>query len=651
MKKHNFRSVDMKNVNIKKGFWANRQELNAKKTEYAVYDRSKETGRIEAFKLDWSPGKKPKPHKFWDSDVAKWLESAAYSLYHHPDKQLKERVDEVIDLIVQAQQPDGYLNIVFTVVRPEDRWKNLRDDHELYCAGHLIESAVAVSKYLDDDRLLEAMEKYTDYIDQTFGKGEGQIPGYPGHEEIELALVRLYEHTQKEKYLKLAEYFVDERGQYPYYFDIEAKKRGEPVKGMMDMMERGFAKPGEPPYYQAHLPAVEQDEAMGHSVRACYFYSGMADIAIERNDQDLLDACKALWEDIALKKMYITGGIGTTHLNEGWTFPYDLPNETAYAETCAAIAWLFFNHRLSKTEINGKYGDMMEKALYNGILSGISLDGEKFFYVNPLEVAPYDVKGHKDKAKHTYHERQKFFTCSCCPPNIARLIASIGDYFYNEDESGNIVVNFYGENDAEFSNGLKISQRTSYPWDGRIKFLINEGTNGGQKSNSLWLRIPKWTHSFNLTLNGEKLEPEVRKGYVELKKEWKKGDEIELDLQMTPQFVYANPRVSADIGKVSIQRGPIIYCFEEEDNEIEDFRQIWIKTDEKIGVQDAQIAGEKIKMLICNGEKLKGKWGNTLYKIGDVKTEEISLKGIPYYTWANRGKGTMSVWLNGLKNY
>ncbi len=649
MVERKYSSIDFRNVEITGGFWKQKQEINAHKTIQAVYDRSKETGRIDAFRLDWKPGMTPMPHKFWDSDVAKWMEAAAYSLVKRPDENIRKLLDEVIDLIVKAQQPDGYINIVFTVVHPENRWKNLRDDHELYCAGHLMEAAVAVSQYLDDDILLKAMEKYADYIASVFGREDGKLRGYPGHQEIELALVRLYHHTKNRKYLELAEYFVNERGEDPYYFDEELKARGLPIPDRSYLSQGGISIPHDWLYSQSHLLAREQDEAFGHSVRACYFYSGMADIAMEYDDEELLDACHLIWEDIALRKMYITGGIGSTHRNEGWTYPYDLPNDTAYAETCAAIAWIYFNHRLSQSEINGKYGDMMERAFYNGFLSGISIDGEKFFYVNPLEVNP---ESGENKAKHTFPERQKFFGCSCCPPNVARLIGSVGNYLYNQNES-NIIVNLYANSKSTFNNGMIIEQHTDYPWSSNIEMnIIKPADNDGIVN--LFVRIPSWCEKPSIELNGESLKinrdnDSIKQGYVKISKNWKEGDNITIDLPMNPKFIHANPRVSDCMGKVAIQRGPIVYAFEENDNAIPDFRTVFVNTNFPIKEKTMEIMGQDCIAIEAKGQIYDVEWDDVLYQEIQSKFKETELLGIPYHLWANRGKGAMAVWLKEIK--
>ncbi|MHA1715249.1 MAG: glycoside hydrolase family 127 protein, partial [Promethearchaeota archaeon] len=375
------KDIPLKDVKITGNFWKRWQDLIRQVTIYHSFDKLKKTGRIDAFKLDWKPGRGIPPHVFWDSDVAKWIETASYALITKPDPDLKKMLDDLIDLVISAQQPDGYLNTHFTVVEPEKRWTNLRDLHELYCAGHLIEAAIAHHEATGSDRFLNAMIKYADYIDAVFGPENGKLKGYPGHQEIELALVKLYKITRNEKYLKLAKFFLDERGQIPFYFEIEAEKRGEKPKSF----DRAIK---DREYRQSHLPVRDQEEIVGHAVRAQYMYSAMVDVGYLTRDDDLINAARKIWNDTTLKKMYITGGVGSTRTNEGITKAYDLPNETAYAETCAGIALFLWSYRLLSIDKDSKYADMMERALYNGILSGISISGDKFFYENPLANDP-----------------------------------------------------------------------------------------------------------------------------------------------------------------------------------------------------------------------------------------------------------------------
>ncbi len=371
-------AVPVQAVKIESGFWGERQAVNRDRTIPAIHHQMDITGRIDAWHLNWQPGQ-PKPHIFWDSDAGKWIEAVAYSLMTHPNLEFERQVDATIDLIEQAQKPDGYLNIWFTSVEPEKRWTNLRDWHELYDAGHLIEAAVAYAEATGKRKLLDVLCRYADLIDSRYGAEPDKRHGYPGHPELELALVKLYRATGEERYLKLSKYFVDERGKEPNYFDQEAKERGDdPAKFWAQTYN----------YCQAHKPIREQTEATGHAVRANYLYAGVADVALETDDAELVEVCRRLWTDLTEHEMYITGGLGPAHSNEGFTFAYDLPNETAYAETCAAISLVFFAERMFRLDPDSRYIDVMERALYNGMISGVSFEGDTFFYANPLSSYP-----------------------------------------------------------------------------------------------------------------------------------------------------------------------------------------------------------------------------------------------------------------------
>src|SRR5690606_29447942 len=419
---------------------------------------------------------------------------------------------------------------------------------------HLIEAAVAYYRATGKDKFLNIMIKYADYIDTVFGPEEDKIKGYPGHQEIELALVKLYDVTGNKKYLNLSKFFIDERGKQPHYFDIEKEKRNDTNPFWFN---NNYA------YHQAHKPVREQKEAVGHAVRAVYMYTAMADLAAKTNDPELKKVCETLWENVTRKQMYITGGIGSMVFGEAFSFDYDLPNDLSYTETCASIALVFWANRMLDLDINSQYADIMELTLYNGTISGMDLDGKKFFYVNPLEVLPEASDKRGDK-RHIKSVRQGWFGCACCPPNLARLIASIGHYIYSQKER-EIFVHLYMGNDAKFELDGKevlLTQHTNYPWDGHV--AINVSTEL-QSDFTISLRVPGWARKAIVKINGQLIDHEslIKDGYIRLQRSWKKEDKIELILPMEVERIQANPLVRHNNGKVALQRGPVVYCLEE----------------------------------------------------------------------------------------
>jgi DUF1680 family protein len=611
-------------VSIEDEFWAPRIRVNRERTIPAEYRQCEETGRINAFRLNWKPGQKPVPHIFWDSDVAKWVEAASYSLATHPDPALDAQLDEVIALIASAQQHDGYLNTHFTVVEPEKRWTNLRDWHELYCAGHLIEAAVAHFQATGKRTLLDVLSRYADHIETVFGAEPGKKRGYCGHEEIELALVKLCRATGEPRYLRLGQYFVDERGRQPHYFDIEARARGEDPK---DYWAKTHA------YTQSHLPVREQREVVGHAVRAMYLYSAMADLAGETDDDSLLKACEHLWNHLCTKRMYITGGIGPSSHNEGFTADYDLPDETAYAETCAAVGLVFWNHRLLQLDCDGRYADVMERALYNGVLSGVSLDGERFFYENPL-------------ASLGNHHRQPWFDCACCPPNLARLLASLGQYIYAQSET-DAVVHLYIQGSGRLKVGgqdVALRQETRYPWDGTVTIRLDTAQPA---TFGLKLRIPGWCRTAHLRVNGQAVDiaGKVERGYVRLERPWNPGDQVVLDLPMPVERIYAHPNVRQDMGYVALQRGPIVYCLEEVDQAVPVHRIVLPQTANLSSRFDPDLLEGVMVIKSTALASDVADWQGTLYRAQEPNLIPCTLTAIPYYAWDNRQSGQMSVWI------
>jgi uncharacterized protein len=573
---------------------------------------------------------------FQDSDVAKWLEAAAFCLGNERDEVLEQAADEVIALIGRAQQKDGYLNTYFTVKEPNGRWSNLRDQHELYCAGHMMEAAVAYYRATGKKAFLNMMCRFADYIDETFGREESKIRGYDGHQEIELALVKLYDVTGDQKYLNLSRYFIDERGQQPHFFDVEREKRGD---------DRPFFWNESYGYHQAHVPVRKQKKAVGHAVRAMYMYTAMADLALRLNDETLKKACEDLWENVTTKQMYITAGIGSMEFGEAFSTDYDLPNGTAYTETCASIGLVFWAKRMLELQADAKYADVMERALYNGTISGMDLDGKKFFYVNPLEVKP-ETSRYRQDHHHVKTVRQKWFSCACCPPNLARLLSSIGQYMYTVRQDELHVHLYAGNKAAAELNGQQVTihQETSYPWDETVKLTVMPDEGG---AFTVALRIPGWCKQAELRVNGEKIDYEafVKRGYVYLKRKWMQGDQIELLFPMPVEKIRANPKVKENAGKAALQRGPVVYCLEEADNGKE-LSSIKIN---KHSVFSAAFKPDVLGgVVVIEGEGVREReelWGEALYQPVHKHSVGVSIKAIPYFSWCNREPGEMAVWI------
>lgn len=574
---------------------------------------------------------------FQDSDIAKWLEAVAYSLMLRPDPELEKTADAAIDDIVAAQQPDGYLNTYYIITGRDKRFTNLMDNHELYCLGHFLEAAVAYFRATKKDKLLKAFIKYVDLINTLIGPEDGKIHGYPGHQEIELALVKLYEITRDEKHLKLAKYFIDERGKKPNFFREEAKKHDNSFYWKDSLFQHGYS--------QAAEPVRQQQHAVGHSVRAVYMYTGMADIARETDDSELMQACRRLWTDITRRQMYVTGGIGSSQYGEAFTFGYDLPNHTMYTETCASIGLVFFAQRMLNVHLDSEYADVMEQALYNGIISGMSVDGKSFFYVNPLEVFP--EASEKDQLReHVKPERQKWFGTSCCPPNLARILTSLGAYTCSKIGDC-LYLHLYtgGEVSTELDSGrIKLDVSTNYPWDGDVSVTVNEAP----AQSAVALRVPGWCESYTLAINGAKVDAHLKGGYLHIEGICA-GDAIQFTMEMPVVVLEANPNVRADIGKVAIRRGPMVFCIEEVDNG-SDLHKIFLqKNAEFTSVYDENFLGGAVILKSC-ALRLKAWNSDELYrKSQPAQYENIELKWVPYYLWANRGKGEMCCWINVLE--
>lgn len=626
-----FRPVPLRDVRITGGFWSERQETNRLRSIPHILEKCVSTGRIEALRLGWKPGQTPVPHIFWDSDVAKWLEAACYGLLAHPDPGLEGQVGEVVELLERAQTPDGYLNSHFIQVEPDKRWTNLRDCHELYCAGHLIEAAVAHAEATGSRRFLDVMCRYADHIARIFGPEPGKKRGYPGHEEIELALVKLARATGEGRYLRLAEYFVLERGRTPSYYDLESRERGEEPK----RLPHGSRAPYE--YCQAHLPVTEQRTAEGHAVRAMYLYSAMADLAAETGSAALLKACRALWQNVTARRMYVTGGVGSAGQGERFTTDYDLPNESAYAESCAAIGLVFWAHRMLAIEADGRYGDVLEQALYNGVLASLSLDGRAFFYVNKL--AAHGAGGEEWR-------RRPWFDCACCPPNIARLLASLGSYVYGAADDG-IAVHLYAESEADFrvrDVPVRLSQRTDYPWKEQVRLAVDPER---PVRLSLWLRVPSWCERPKLSVNGKRVDLAActRRGYARIPRFWSAGDAVALELPMPARRVHSHPAVRANGGRVALARGPLVYCLEQADNGA-CLDALKLPRSARFRTRRAGwIPGGGVSLEAAARRDAAVDWKGALYRTRPSRSTPRTLRAIPYYAWCNRSPGEMLVWV------
>jgi len=579
---------------------------------------------------------------FQDSDVAKWLEAVGHSLMTNPDPELEKLADGLIDLIEKAQCSDGYLDTYFIINKNEKRWSNLCECHELYCAGHMIEAAVAYYQATGKDKLLKIACRFADLIDSVFGPEEGKIKGYPGHQEIELALVKLYKATGNPRYLKLSEFFINERGREPNYFIYE----WEHVRGKISHWSKREAPAPDLEYNQAHKPVRLQDKAVGHAVRAVYMYSAMADIAHETSDKELFDACRRIWSNITQRQMYITGGIGSTRHGEAFTFDYDLPNDTVYAETCASIGLVFFAHRMLKMDLSSEYGDVIEKVLYNLLPGSMSRNGREFFYVNPLEVWP--KASEKDPGKrHVKPGRQKWFSCACCPPNIARLISSLGDYIYSVGQD-TLFTHLYigGKVETTVCNKkVVIRQDSKYPYHGDISLTVSPDE---PLEFNLALRIPSWCGKFEIYINGQNANYEIRNGYAFINRVWNNGDLARINMDMPVEIMASNPDVRENAGKVCIMRGPLVYCIEEVDNG-PNLSAVALCLDRELKTETGGDLPEGTIVIAGEGVRItENECNESLYRpYRSIKYEHVKIKAIPYYLWGNRGEGEMQVWIRG----
>ena len=576
---------------------------------------------------------------FQDTDVAKWLEAVGFALSYERDEKLEALADETIDLIGRAQQEDGYLNTYFTIKEPDGRWSNLMEGHELYTAGHMIEAAVAYYEATGKRHFLDIVSKFADLICETFGPEEGKIHGYPGHQEIELALVKLYRVTKEKKYLELAKYFLDIRGEGANYFLEEEKRPGH---------KRIFPEFAnyDPKYSQSHEPVRKQKTAEGHAVRANYMYSAMADLAYEYQDKKLEDTCKTLWNNMVHRRMYLTGSVGSSGLLERFTTDYDLPNDSNYSETCASIALAMFGKRMADMEKDASYMDTVERALYNTLLSGIAMDGKSFFYVNPLEVWPANCIPRTSK-EHIKPVRQKWFGVACCPPNITRTLASLGQYIYFQEEN-QIYTNLYISNETKVQIHdipFIIKMEGNFPWENKLKFTI-EGD--AETDAMLAFRVPSYAKDFCIKKNGQEVKINVDHGYAKVEG-MVYQDTFEISFDASPVFVHANPQVRVDCAKTALVKGPLVYCLEETDNG-DDLAAVLVDT-----AQTPQEIYEEELLGGCSVIHLDGKkistqgWdADCLYQENPVTLDNVKLTLVPYCYWGNRKNGEMLVWMREL---
>ena len=597
--------VKFTDVKISDTFWAPRLAVNHEKSAPHNLDTCESTGRIRNFAQNAGVDKTPfRGHIFHDSDVYKVLEGVAHCLAIRPDPKLEARLEHVVGLIAKSQQPDGYVNTFFTMKEPKRRWTNLRGAHELYCAGHMFEAAVAHYEATGRRTFLDVACKFADYIASVFGPDKRH--GIAGHPEIELALVKLWKATGEERYLKLSQFFVDEHGQAKTHKLFGA-------------------------YCQDHKPIREQSEGVGHAVRAMYLYSAVADLAAVTGDQGYIDAMERLWQNIVHRRMYITGGIGVARHGEGFSIDYNLPNYAAYCETCAAIGMALWNHRLTMLHGEGRFADIVEREIYNGALSGVSLDGVKYFYVNPL-------------ASRGNHHRRSWYGCACCPTNVVRFIPAIGGYAYASSAAGDTayVVHYIAGSGTVPLKGGKVALvvRTGYPWDGHVQIIVEpQGIN----EFAVAVRIPGWCDSFTVEAGGKPLRGiKPVNGFITIRRAWSSGDIIQLDLAMPVRRVASHPKVKENVGRLAIMRGPVVYCLEDVDHGCP-VDQIALPRDAKLTAKvEPQLLGG---VVVIQGEGLGMARPATLEELKNPKPAPVKVTAVPYYAWDNRAAGRMVVWV------
>jgi DUF1680 family protein len=610
-------------VTIDGGIWAKRQAVNRASALPHGFRMLEQAGNFENLKLaarDATAGYRGPV--FMDSDVYKWIEAASLELARQPGAELEALIEQAIDVIEPAQKADGYLNSYYTVAEPGRRWIDFGHGHELYCAGHLFQAAVAHHRATGSARLLNVARRFADHIDSTFGPAKR--PATPGHPEIEAALVELYRETAERRYLDLAGFLLDQRGY-----------------GWLGPSQRYNASS----YFQDRVSIRESSEVEGHAVRALYLTAGVADVYLETGEQALFDALQRQFHDMVSRKLYLTGGVGSRHLAEAFGKPYELPNELAYCETCAAIASIMWCWRMLLITGESRFADLAERTLYNAVLSGVSLDGELYFYVNPLA-----DNGEPEHLHRGGPSRKPWHNVACCPPNVMRLVASLGHYAATGDEDG-LQIHQYGAAriaaDLPTDGSVALRIESDYPWDGRVRIAIEES---GSEPWTLSLRIPAWSEPTRVQVVGEPSgSAPVENGYARLERAWKRGDAVEMDLAMAPRLTEGHPWIESTRGCVAIERGPLVYCLEQVDQqapvydlEIDPSAPLtasW-QPDLLDGVTTVRGRGFKID---------RSAWERQLYRpfrAGASSTKQsVELTAVPVYAWANRGPGAMKIWI------
>ncbi len=638
-------TLDLKQIKIKDPFWSKHVDLVRNEIIPYQWDAMNDlipdaepSHCLENFKI--AAGRKTGEFYgavFQDTDIAKWLEAVGFTLAAYDIPELEKTADEVIELIGEAQEENGYFDTYFIVKEPDKCWQDLCEGHELYTAGHMMEAAVAYYQGTGKRKFLDIVLKLADLICDTFGNEPGKLKGYPGHQEVEIGLIKLYQVTGERKYLEQAKFFIDARGVGENWF-LQEMNRPD-----YHMIFPEFAN-YDTKYSQSHLPVRQQETAEGHAVRAVYMYCAMADLAYEYQDKELMQACETLWNNIVTKRMYITGSIGSSGLLERFTTDYDLPNDCNYSESCASIGLALFGLRMANITRDAAYIDVAERALYNTVLAGIALDGKSFFYVNPLEVWPDNCIDRTSK-EHVKPIRQKWFGVACCPPNIARTLASLGQYIYAKDDHS-LYINLYvsGEAKAEFSgNEVQIRTETLFPWENTCEIALDNVPETGM---TLALRIPKYAENYVVETDGNTCEYQTEKGYAYVN--IKKDSTVRIRFEAPARFVRANPKVHADCGKIAVMRGPLVYCLEQIDNG-ENLSAIYVKGDLEIREEKSELFGGSVLLSFEGCRMNETKWGeNELYGSHKPFFDKAVLKAVPYAYWNNRGIGEMSVWIKEL---